>query len=88
MHHSAQFTIHDSDQLSLPTHISIYFYTNKFWIDILSFQKHYPQKGGRQMLVDTQSSSKKLIQFPWVFIVSTHPNTYLLADDIYSAAFT
>lgn len=47
MHHCAQLSTHASDWLSLPSHISIYFYTKGFWIDIFKFSEALSKEGGK-----------------------------------------
>lgn len=78
MHYCAH--LHTADQLS-PTHYPATFLFILYfrWI-FLRCQKHYPQKGGRPMLVDMD----ELTQCPWAVIASTRPITYLLTDDLYT----
>lgn len=45
MHHCAQFSIRASDRLSLPSHISVYFYTNGLGIDIFKFSETLSTEG-------------------------------------------
>lgn len=45
MHHCAQLSIRASDQLSFPSHISVYFYTNGLGIDIFKFSETLSTEG-------------------------------------------